>query len=91
MVDSEVGLGPIETIVPEKPTKLLQSPGELEVVQSPKFIAYRYATLKSEKKLEFEFFPFHQPNLLIISPDQTIELFCHLSPILCGYWRNDAW
>jgi RimJ/RimL family protein N-acetyltransferase len=81
IVDSEIGLGEMETIVPEKPTKVLEAPGELEVLQSPKFVAYRYASLKKHRKLEFEFFPFHQPNLMIISPDQSIELFCHLSPV----------
>lgn len=81
IVDSEVGLGRIETVVPEKPSKVLVSPGELEVLQSPKFVAYRYDMLKAQKKLEFEFFPFHQPNLMIITPDQSIELFCHLSPV----------
>jgi len=81
VVDSEVGLGEMEIIVPEQPTKVLEKPQELEVLQSPKFVAYRYASLKDDKKLEFEFFPFHQPNLMIISPDQTIELFCHLSPV----------
>jgi RimJ/RimL family protein N-acetyltransferase len=81
IVDSEVGLGSLETIVPENPTKILMSPGEIEVLQSQKFINYRYNHLKAEKQLEFEFFPFHQPNLMIISPDQSIELFCHLSPV----------
>jgi RimJ/RimL family protein N-acetyltransferase len=81
IVNSEVGLGNLETVVPDKPTKILQTPEELEVLQSPKFVAFRYKTLKAEKKLEFEFFPFHQPNMMIISPDQSIELFCHLSPV----------
>ena len=84
IVDSEVGLGEMETVLPEAPTKILLSPEEMEVIQSPKFVAYRYASLKAEKKLEFEFFPFHQPNLMIISPNQEIELFCHLSA-LDGY------
>lgn len=81
IVDSEVGLGALETIVPESPSKVLMSPGEIEVLQSQKFINYRYNHLKADKQLEFEFFPFHQPNLMIISPDQSIELFCHLSPV----------
>ncbi len=81
IVDSEVGLGEMQTIVPEKPGKALMNPEELEVVQSPKFVNFRYNTLRQEKKLEFEFFPFHKPNLMIISPDQSIELFCHLSPV----------
>lgn len=81
VVQNEVGLSSLDSIVPEKPTKTLISPGDLEVVKSPKFVAYRYNFLKQEKKLEFEFFPFHQPNLVIISPDQSIELFCHLSSV----------
>ncbi len=81
VVQNEVGLDSLESIVPEKPSKVLLPPGELEVVKSPKFVTYRYNHLKAEKKLEFEFFPFHQPNLMIISPDQSIELFCHLSAV----------
>lgn len=81
VVQNEVGLSTLEVIEPEKPSKVLISPQELEVVKSPKFVAYRYNFLKQEKKLEFEFFPFHQPNLVIISPDQSIELFCHLSSV----------
>jgi RimJ/RimL family protein N-acetyltransferase len=83
VVRKEVGMGiaELESIVPEKPSKELFAPGELEVVKSPRFVSYRYNFLKSEKKLEFEFFPFHQPNLVIMSPDQSIELFCHLSSV----------
>ncbi len=81
IVQKEVGLNSIPSVVPEKPGKVLSKPGELEVVQSPKFVEYRYNNLKAEKKLEFEFFPFHLPNLVIISPDQSIELFCHLSAV----------
>ncbi len=81
VVNSEIPLGELETVAPEAPTKVLVTPGELEVIQSPKFVAFRYETLKAEKRLEFEFFPFHQPNLMIISPDQSIELFCHLSAV----------
>lgn len=81
IVQKEVGLGELESIIPDKPSKILVEPGELEVVKSPKFVAYRYQHLKNEKQLEFEFFPFHQPNLVIISPDQSIELFCHLSSV----------
>ncbi len=81
IVQKEVGLNEIEPIVPSTPTKILENPGELEVVNSPKFVEYRYNSLKAEKKLEFEFFPFHQPNLVIMSPDQKIELFCHLSNV----------
>jgi N-acetylglutamate synthase-like GNAT family acetyltransferase len=79
IVQKEVGLAPLESIIPEPSSKNLFPPVDLEVVQSAKFVAYRYNLLKSEKKLDFEFFPFHQPNLVIMSPDQSIELFCHFS------------
>lgn len=79
VVQRELGINPLEEIVPERPGKFLESPGILEVINSPKFVSYRYETLKAEKRLEFEFFPFHVPNLVVISPDQKIELFCHLS------------
>jgi RimJ/RimL family protein N-acetyltransferase len=81
VVQEEVGLEAQEAIVPEAPTKVLVSPGELEVIKSQKFVAYRYQSLKAQKQLEFEFFPFHQPNLILLTPDQSIELFCHLSAV----------
>jgi glycerol-3-phosphate cytidylyltransferase-like family protein len=79
VVKIEVGLEDKESIVPDAPSKVLVSPPELEVVKVQKFVSYRYNLLKSEKQLEFEFFPFHQPNIIILSPDQSVELFCHLS------------
>lgn len=81
IVQNEVGLEDLDSIIPDSPSKVLISPGELEVVKSPKFVSYRYQHLKNEKQLEFEFFPFHQPNLVIISPDQSVELFCYLSNV----------
>ncbi len=81
VVNKEVGLGELPTIIPEKSSRLLDSPKDLEVVQSPKFVDFRYKSLKDAGLLEFEFFPFHTPNLMIISPDQKIELFCHLSSL----------
>jgi len=79
VVGMEVGLDKLETIVPETPSLTLLAPGELEIIQSPKFVDYRYQTLKEEGKLQFEFFPFHKPNIVVLSPDQSVELFCHIS------------
>lgn len=84
IVKGEVGLNDLESIIPEKPSRELIGLKDLEVVSSPKFVLYRYNVLKKENKLEFEFFPFHEPNILILSPDQSTELFCYLSP-LDGY------
>ena len=79
IVAGEIPLPPLESIVPVSPTKELIDAGELEVIRSKKFVNYRYNQLKNDRSLEFEFFPFHKPNLVILSPDQSIELFCSLS------------
>lgn len=79
VVQNELGIGPVESVIPEKPEKELIFAEDLEVIKSEKFVSYRYDLLKSEKLLKFEFFPFHRPNLMILSPDQSIELFCYYS------------
>ncbi len=81
VVQNELGIEPIESIVPDSPSKELIPAGDLEVVKSEKFVSYRYDLLKSEKLLKFEFFPFHRPNLMILSPDQSIEVFCYFSEV----------
>src|SRR5690606_23401099 len=52
---------------------------ELEIVKSPRFVNYQFTKLRAENLLEFDFFPFHQPNMVIMSADQSVELFTHLS------------
>jgi RimJ/RimL family protein N-acetyltransferase len=71
-------------ITPELPSKILIEPPQLEIVTSEHFVKYRYEKLKKEKELQFAFFPFHEPNILVLSPDQTVEIFCYHSP-------NDAY
>ena len=82
IVHNELSLIPnLEPIIPDRPSKVLVLPGVLEVVKSPRFVEFRYNHLKESNQLEFEFFPFHKPNLVVMSPDQEIELFCHLSAV----------
>lgn len=70
---------PNEYIDPEPSSKELTSPPTLEIVQAQEFVKYRFNDLDQNHKLEFQFFPFHKPNLLILSADQSIEIFCNLS------------
>ncbi len=65
-----------ETIVPDAPSRTLVSPPELEMIESEHFVKYRYEKLKRDQALQFAFFPFHEPNVMVLSPDQTIEIFC---------------
>lgn len=82
IVREEIGFkGEVLEMVPEAPTKVLVSPPELEVIESPQFVSFRYDTLKINRELEFEFFPFYRPNLVLVSPDQQVELFCNISHI----------
>jgi ribosomal protein S18 acetylase RimI-like enzyme len=51
----------------------------LEVIEAPEFVKYRFKKLQSESSLELEFFPFHEPNILVTSPDQSVEIFVTLN------------
>ena len=70
----------LEFITPEAPSKNLADPSQLEIITSEYFVKYRYEKLKKEQELQFAFFPFHEPNALVLSPDQSIEIFCYHSP-----------
>jgi RimJ/RimL family protein N-acetyltransferase len=72
-----LGLGFID---PTPPTRELKSPETLEIIDATAFVQYRYEQLQKNAALTFEFYPFHLPNCLIVSPDQTIEMFIHFNP-----------
>lgn len=66
----------------------------LEFIKAPRFVAHRFEKLKSRHELKMEFYPFHQPNILITSPDQKVELFVNLEDdgycaILGGHFELD--
>jgi RimJ/RimL family protein N-acetyltransferase len=69
----------LETIIPEAPSRTFVAPPILEMIESEHFVRYRYETLKQSGKLQFAFFPFHAPNVMVVSPDQSIEFFCYHS------------
>ena len=79
IASGELGIPSVESIVPEKPTRVLTEPPMIEYVEAPSFVQYRFETLKNEGKMSFEFFPFHAPNVMILSPDQSIEMFMSIS------------
>jgi len=47
----------------------------LETITAPAFIKNRYKKLKSNSFFEHSYMPFHEPNLLFISPDQSTEVY----------------
>lgn len=52
----------------------------LEIIDAPGFTTHRFRLLKEAGELPFHFYPFHQPNLMISSPCQRVEIFVYLAP-----------
>lgn len=50
---------------------------DLELIAAEKFALHRFEHLKEEGLLQSHFFPFHQPNMIICSPCQTVEVFVY--------------
>ena len=65
--------------VPIAPAKRMPLP-ELEVLEAPLFAIQRFRKLQEEQQIGFHFYPFHEPNLVILSPCQTVEVFLFRSP-----------
>jgi hypothetical protein len=53
----------------------------LEIIHAPAFVRHRFLEEKRTLHGHHWFYPFHEPNLLLTSADQSIELFCFFSPI----------
>ncbi|MFZ4712485.1 MAG: GNAT family N-acetyltransferase [Bacteriovoracaceae bacterium] len=53
----------------------------LEVISAPGFVLERFLKVKQEGKLDNSFFPFHTPNVLITSPDQSTEAFLYVNDL----------
>jgi hypothetical protein len=54
---------------------------KLEVINAPSFVLERFLKVKQEGKLDNSFFPFHTPNVLITSPDQSTEAFLFINEV----------
>lgn len=47
----------------------------LETITAPGFIKNRYKKMKSDGFLSHVYMPFHEPNMIFISPDQSTEVY----------------
>ncbi|MBI5629956.1 MAG: GNAT family N-acetyltransferase [Elusimicrobia bacterium] len=50
-----------------------------ELIEAKNFILSRWNKLKAEDKLRMQFFPFHEPNLMLVTEDQAAEIYIHYS------------
>ncbi|MCM2268304.1 MAG: GNAT family N-acetyltransferase [Elusimicrobiales bacterium] len=46
-----------------------------EAITAPEFVKHRWRKTKSKSFFEHIFMPFHEPNLILITPDQGTEVF----------------
>ncbi len=53
----------------------------LEIIEAKSFIKLRSSKLQDKNEIDLAFFPFHTPNLLITSPNQTIEVFLYVNEV----------
>lgn len=80
IVSEEIpAINDMKFIQPAQPSRQLVDPPILEIIESPHFVRHRFERLKAGGALQFAFFPFHEPNLLVTSPDQSVEIFCYHS------------
>ncbi len=54
-------------------------PLPMETITAPAFIRNRYKQLKCSGFFEHSYMPFHEPNLLFITPDQSTEVYLSYS------------
>lgn len=82
IVQSETGLEDLKPARPEEIERRAKNRSaplpDLEIIDAPGFVRYRFEALKTDGKLPVSFFPFHLPNLLITSADQKVEVFLSL-------------
>jgi ribosomal protein S18 acetylase RimI-like enzyme len=55
-----------------------KTPLRLEVIHAPEFVKYRFSQLRKAKNTHDWFFPFQEPNLMLSSADQRVEVFAYL-------------
>lgn len=69
-------LGPAAFPQPEAPAP---SRALLEVIDAPAFAAERFRRLKERRSLSVNFYPFTDPNVILMSADESIQVFASLS------------
>lgn len=76
----EIGLELLqEATIPEEIQKREIVPFELEVINASKFVKERFKKIKEKGHIDNSFYPFHQPNCIITSPDQSVEVFLYIN------------
>jgi len=83
IVKNECGFNNLSVAVEEEytiPTLFSTNLPKLEIIDNaPEFVYNRFKELDKLDQLPIHFFPFHIPNMMIVSPDLKIEIFLFMS------------
>ncbi len=79
LVRRETGIGEAEFLDLPVDWKAPEAGTAFEVLSAPQFIGRRFRDVRAAGRLTLDFFPFHEPNLLLLSPDGRSEVFVYRS------------
>lgn len=51
----------------------------LEAIEAPSFVSHRFQRVRPRGEEHHWFFPFHEPNILLTTADQSVEIFAFVS------------
>ena len=92
--DLPLGKAVIEEVKPTPNIYHSDSAYDFEIIRgAPRFIQQRFSELKKRGRITMHFFPFHTPNLLLVTSDLSTEIYCHYSEadrhcVIIGYGGN---
>lgn len=52
-----------------------------EILDAPNYTLHRFRQLRDSGQLGFHFYPFHEPNVVVCSPGEEIQIFLYLAPV----------
>lgn len=79
VIRKEFALPPLKIYSPAVSIKPKTIPApQLEWIDAAKFVQHRFLNERREFQEHHWFFPFHEPNILLTSPDQKIEIFAYI-------------
>ena len=70
---------------------------ELETIEAPNFVKRRFEQGIRDKRLTMQFFPFHDPNLMLCNDNQDVEIYMfhapqdHHSCLIGGFWGDHSY
>lgn len=75
IAERRLGLEPANIFSDFSPLTLEPDKTEFEILQQEEQVIQRFQELSQQKRLANSFFPFHQPNLILKSRDNSTEIF----------------